>query len=402
MSKKMHTIEKFPVLYGVEKNGKEKMWSAHVETNKDKSLAVAVIEFGQVEGKHQIVRREYTEGKNIGKSNETTPLQQCINETRKKWTDKKEKERFLEKKDLEEELKCENGSLSSCSQKKVFPMLANTFEFTKKKKNNIVFPCYVQPKLDGLRCIIYLSPDKKSVMYQSRTGNYFETMEHMSPELHKVFKITEDENAVLDGELYTMDIPFEELAGIIKKKKITQADEEKLKKVHYHIYDIVNDKPYKERHEMLLVIKKKLKKPEYIEFVQTHMVKNEDECKTMFEEFVSNNFEGIMLRNIGGLYRENYRSNDLQKYKEFMESEFKIIDFKEGDGRDAGTVIWVCETPDEKREFSVRPKGTIEMRRELFNNAKKYIGKNLTVIYQELSELGVPRFPVGKSVRDGF
>lgn len=398
----MHTIEKFPVLYGVEKNGKEKMWSAHVETNKDKSLAVAVIEFGQVEGKHQIVRREYTEGKNIGKSNETTPLQQCINETRKKWTDKKEKERFLEKKDLEEELKCENGSLSSCSQKKVFPMLANTFEFTKKKKNNIVFPCYVQPKLDGLRCIIYLSPDKKSVMYQSRTGNYFETMEHMSPELHKVFKITEDENAVLDGELYTMDIPFEELAGIIKKKKITQADEEKLKKVHYHIYDIVNDKPYKERHEMLLVIKKKLKKPEYIEFVQTHMVKNEDECKTMFEEFVSNNFEGIMLRNIGGLYRENYRSNDLQKYKEFMESEFKIIDFKEGDGRDAGTVIWVCETPDEKREFSVRPKGTIEMRRELFNNAKKYIGKNLTVIYQELSELGVPRFPVGKSVRDGF
>jgi ATP-dependent DNA ligase len=402
MSKKMHTIETFPVLYGVEKNGKEKMWSAHVETNKDKSLAVAVIEFGQVEGKHQIVRREYTEGKNIGKSNETTPLQQCINETRKKWTDKKEKERFLEKKDLEEELKCENGSLSSCPQKKVFPMLANTFEFTKKKKNNIVFPCYVQPKLDGLRCIIYLSPDKKSVMYQSRTGNYFETMEHMSPELHKVFKITEDENAVLDGELYTMDIPFEELAGIIKKKKITQADEEKLKKVHYHIYDIVNDKQYKERHEMILGIKKKLKKPEYIEFVQTHMVKNEDECKTMFEEFVSNNFEGIMLRNIGGLYRENYRSNDLQKYKEFMESEFKIIDFKEGDGRDAGTVIWVCETPDEKREFSVRPKGTIEMRRELFNNAKKYIGKNLTVIYQELSELGVPRFPVGKSVRDGF
>jgi hypothetical protein len=73
--------------------------------------------------------REYTEVKNIGKSNETTPLQQCINETRKKWTDKKEKERFLEKKDLEEELKCENGSLSSCSQKKVFPMLANTFEF---------------------------------------------------------------------------------------------------------------------------------------------------------------------------------------------------------------------------------------------------------------------------------
>ena len=52
--------------------------------------------------------------------------------------------------------------------------------------------------------------------------------------------------------------------------------------------------------------------------------------------------------------------------------------------------------------FSVRPKGTIEMRRDWFKNSKKYIGKKLTVIYQELSELGVPRFPVGKSVREGF
>jgi ATP-dependent DNA ligase len=223
MSKKMHTIETFPVLYGIEKNGKEKMWSAHVETNKDKSLAVAVIEFGQVDGKHQIVRREYTEGKNIGKKNETTPVQQCINETKKKWTDKKEKERFSEEKDLgTEENKSEYGSSasSSSSQKKVFPMLANTFEFTKKKKNNIVFPCYVQPKLDGLRCIIY-ADEKGNPLYQSRTGNYFETMEHMSPELQKIFNLHGNDNIILDGELYTMDIPFEELAGIIKKKKKT-------------------------------------------------------------------------------------------------------------------------------------------------------------------------------------
>jgi DNA ligase-1 len=132
------------------------------------------------------------------------------------------------------------------------------------------------------------------------------------------------------------------------------------------------------------------------------MVKNEDECKKMFEEFVSEDFEGIMLRNVNGLYKQNYRSNDLQKYKEFMESEFKIIDCKEGEGRDEGTVIWICETPVDKRVFSVRPKGTIEMRRDWFKNSKKYIGKKLTVIYQELSELGVPRFPVGKSVREGF
>ena len=112
-------------------------------------------------------------------------------------------------------------------------------------------------------------------------------------------------------------------------------------------------------------------------------------------------YEGIMLRNIEGLYRCNFRSHDLQKYKEFMESEYEIVGAKEGDGRDKGTVIWVCKN-EEGKEFSVRPRGTIEMRKEWFENSQEYIGGMLTVIYQELSEMGIPRFPVGKSVRDGF
>jgi len=111
-------------------------------------------------------------------------------------------------------------------------------------------------------------------------------------------------------------------------------------------------------------------------------------------------YEGCILRNINGLYRTNYRSHDLQKYKEFIESEYEIVGFKEGDGRDKGTVIWICKTHDST--FSVRPRGSIEMRKELYENGNNYIGKKLTVIYQELSEMGIPRFPVGKSIRDGF
>jgi DNA ligase-1 len=51
-------------------------------------------------------------------------------------------------------------------------------------------------------------------------------------------------------------------------------------------------------------------------------------------------------------------------------------------------------------EFSVRPKGNLLHRRNLFTNSKKSIVKMLTVKYQELSELGVPRFPVGKDIRN--
>ncbi len=92
-------VEKLPMLYGVEKNGKVKTWDANIYlkgTDMKSGHAFATIEHGQQDGKKQMAVRDYTEGKNIGKKNETTPLQQCIAETKKKWLDKKEKESYQE------------------------------------------------------------------------------------------------------------------------------------------------------------------------------------------------------------------------------------------------------------------------------------------------------------------
>jgi len=94
-----------------------------------------------------------------------------------------------------------------------------------------------------------------------------------------------------------------------------------------------------------------------------------------------------------------HRSADLQKYKEFKDDEYKIVGFKEGDGIEKGCVIWVCETKD-KKPFSVRPRGTHEDRAAAFKTASKAVGKKLTVRFQELTEDGIPRFPVGLAIRD--
>ena len=62
-------------------------------------------------------------------------------------------------------------------------------------------------------------------------------------------------------------------------------------------------------------------------------------------------------------------------------------------------VVWECQTPD-GQTFRVRPRGTQEARRELFENGGDYVGQQLTVRYQELTDDGVPRFPVGIAIRD--
>ena len=162
----------FPQLFGSEKNGKVKVWSAIVSLKDD--IATSTITYGQVDGKKQIVLREYTSGKNKGKSNETTPYQQCFIETERKWKNKHEKENYITK----DEEKDENDN-------KIFPMLAGTYSIDSTKKNDIIYPCLSQPKLDGLRCIMYMR--NNTVLAQSRAGSYFESISFLTQSMKDIF-----------------------------------------------------------------------------------------------------------------------------------------------------------------------------------------------------------------------
>ena len=297
------------MLYGIEKNGKIKTWEANIYlkgANAQTSHAFATIEHGQQDGKKQLTVRDYTEGKNIGKKNETTPLEQCIAETRRKWLDKKEKESYQETVPAQHEEDHDAHPTTTATSaptggKKYFPMLAQKFEpeSSVAKKHTITFPCFVQPKLDGLRCIMYRDAATGEIRRQSRTGTYFDTMSHIATSLAPLF--AKFPNVVLDGELYTTEIPFEELAGLIKKKKLTENDFNRLCAIQYHIYDVVDEKaPFHARRDS---IKKMFAQvaastaasphhlPPYICLVETTEAKTTAEFKAEFPMECQVNFE---------------------------------------------------------------------------------------------------------------
>ena len=81
--------------------------------------------------------------------------------------------------------------------------------------------------------------------------------------------------------------------------------------------------------------------------------------------------------------------------------ECEIVGYKEGEGLEAGCVIWLCKTDGcQPKTFACRPRGTREDRHKLFKIAEDYIGKMLTVRYQEKTDEGLLRFPVGIAIRD--
>ena len=245
----------------------------------------------------------------------------------------------------------------------ILPMLANKWE---DRKKYISTPFYVQPKLDGVRLLV----SNKGCF--SRTGKPVKGVDHLSKGLK--------EGEWLDGECYDPDMSFEDITSAFKTNPTS---------LKFYVFDYFDmnrpDLPFTERMKKVTV--------------ETQLVHNESAVKKYHDTFVEQGHEGVMIRDAKSTYEVGKRSNYLLKYKEFQTEEYEITGAKTGHGRDANAVVWMCKTQD-GQEFTVRPEGTIAQREEHYKNHKNYLGKMLTVRFQNLTALGVPRFPVGVCIRD--
>lgn len=282
------------------------------------------------------------------------------------------------------------------------PMLAKTFDPTKSaSRQHLCFPAYVQPKIDGVRCIAVWSHDGKIMLF-SRTGWLLDS-HHLDGVRQELQKIWTRCNWCLDGELFHPDLGFDELSGICRSSK-SLSDETMIPRptVQYHVFDAIDltdaQKIFHDRLSYIGSVIRMESDSSLVRLIPTHEIHSVDQIMTQHQEFVLQKYEGIIIRNRNGRYQSGYRSWDLQKYKSFYETEFIISGVATGEGREKGAVIWECCTPTGKT-FRVRPCGSYEDRRALSENAASYIGRPLTVSYQELTEEGIPRFPIGKGIR---
>ena len=360
---------KFPTLYGKSSTGKIKVWKIKAEVHNGR--AAIVTEYGYEEGESQYTRVTIDKGKNLGRSNETTPFVQACLEAESKWKKKKDKGYAEKKEDLDK-------------NQTILPMLAHPF---KKRGHDIEWPAFVQPKLNGVRCLAH-KVSESQIQYTSRGGKPFTTMEHLTPYLLPIMTVGE----ILDGELFKMGMALQDIVATVKAKNPNT------QMIEYWVYDVVQTKAtFKERNRHLLGI---LPPWGPIVTVFTLLTKNETMMRKLHDQFVQAGYEGTIIRNQHGAYKPTDRSKHLQKFKDFIDEEFEIVGGKEGRGRDKGAVIWTCITEDGKM-FDVRPRGTMEKRREWWENRERYFGKKLTVRYLERSKDNIPiGNTVGLAIRD--
>lgn len=387
-------------LYGLNKAGGFKEWTISTDDH-----GLITIEHGKEGGKMQI-KSEFVKGKNIGRANETSPGEQAESEALSKI-----------------KTQIDKGYRHSKLELADIPMIAMLAVDNRKQGHRLVFPCLSSVKFDGVRLLA-----KKvggQVTLESRTGQLYDL-----PLIQAELNAAMVDGDVLDGEVYLHGYALQEITSAVKRTDPLKAIEKAQKKVdklidtsaqndidetmeelqeallinkirpllEYHVFDKPElDVPFSTRLEWLSEYMGRFFGSVLIKQVTYEVVRNAKDILIQHKAAVAAGYEGLMLRNLKGLYESGKRSADLQKYKEFLDSEFLILDIIPDKD---GLAVFVVQNTFSNNTFTVIM-GSKAEKAEYLRNKHKYIGKLLTVKYQTLYKgTLIPQFPVGVVIRD--
>jgi DNA ligase-1 len=391
-------------LWKLDSTGKTREWNISV-TDED-GKAKILIESGIKGGKFVPMATFVAKGKNVGRANETTYMQQAIMDAQSKM-----------KKQLKDGYTDDPANMVAHGTKgsgALGTMLARIYDPTGTQSSGKTLDKWgieneligAQYKLDGVRRFSFLN--MVGVEMYTRTGDPSSTLPHIEKELHesflrlvKLMPHLAETGMWVDGEAYNHDIPFNLINGITRKGAVT--DEEKAARllIKYHVYDVANEDGYEVRSKLLDHFVS-----EHVEVVPVeYMLATDENLKAFFEKAIAAGYEGAMIRVLGKPY-QHHRSNYLLKFKAFEDAEFLIVGAEPTvDGDRVGAFIMKMNEPSYDRSgkiietFKATPKCSHVEKIWAWNNLDKFIGQKATVDYFGLSEYGVPRFPRLKDLR---
>ena len=279
-----------------------------------------------------------------------------------------------------------------------YPVSAKPIDYSK--------PVFIQPKLDGVRCLIQC--DNGVITAYSRTGKVWKNIDHILFNLKPFFHW--NPNVVLDGELYNHDFKddFESIISMVRKTKPTDEDRSISEKhVQFHCYDVIdvylgNSKGeptnlvFSERDEWL---KGNLQSNHCVRHVETIQV-DESQAHFVHTQNLEKGYEGSIVR-LNTPYQCK-RSHSLRKFKDFSDAEANIVGYEEGKGKRTGTLGKFIMQDDDGNQFGCPPgKGhNYKDLAVMLTNIHEYMGQRATFTYFERTKAGSYRHPLFKCVRN--
>jgi len=279
------------------------------------------------------------------------------------------------------------------------PMLAHPMQPSRIPDTEWERGLCVQPKLDGVRCLIQHDLDEDGVHHInafSRTGKKWLNIHHILDDLVPFFRTNPD--VVLDGELYNHDLrnDFEKIISLVRKTKPTDEDRlESSRLVQFHCYDVINlDLEFADRAIWLRF----LRGFNTVKLLSHEVVNNEAQVQDNHTNNLCNGYEGSILRK-NSKY-ESKRSWTLMKVKDFHDTEATITGWVEGKGKRIGTIGKFTAIDSEGNEFGMPVMDKFEYLQKNFKKMQKWVGKTATFTYFERTKANSYRHPLFKCIRN--
>ena len=341
--------QEYPPLFKIDSKGSTRVWSVTASNDE------IIVSHGLKDGA-KIIDITKCSPKNVGRSNETTGEMQAVLESQALWIKKTVRDGYSDT------VKEFDGFIQ--------PMLAR--DYTKVAHQIKAKKLYVSAKLDGLRAIWIPSAQK----FQSRKGTFYDM-----PHLEAIMKFV---NVMIDGEIYCHEMMLNQIASCAKKNKAETAQ------LEFRAFDLIDcDAAYLVRYRELSNVVEQIDHP-LIKIVDC-IESTAEELGGHLNAYIEQGYEGLMIRQNEFKYEKGKRSLSLFKYKEFQDAEFKILDVKSD--KEGGGILCCIG-------FDVRMRGSDGERRHQLDHKEEYIGKNVTVRFQNYSAFGIPIFPVGICMRE--
>ena len=274
-----------------------------------------------------------------------------------------------------------------------YPVSDKPIDYTK--------PVFMQPKLDGVRCLIQYErraqPREDVVVAYSRTGKEWKNINHILQSLLPFFQA--NPNVILDGELYNHALrdDFEKIISCVRKTKPTAIDRSESRKlVQFHCYDIVDETLDFQSRSIKL---NTLLKPTYgIKLVKTIATPTESQAKVNHARNLDAGYEGSILR-LNDVYQCK-RSHSLRKFKDFHDAEAVLVDWVEGKGKRKGTIGKFIAIDADGNQFGMPVMDNFKKLQTNFEEMQEWVGEIATFTYFERTKANSYRHPLFKAIRD--
>ncbi len=283
-----------------------------------------------------------------------------------------------------------------------YPVSDKPIDYTK--------PVFMQPKLDGVRCVIqaeqvnhFSRPIEWQVKAYSRTGKEWKNIDHILQSLKPFFEA--NPFVILDGELYNHALrdDFEKIISCVRKQKPTDIDKaESRRLVQFHCYDVIDDiVTFSNRTQWVrkqFDFNEALRHAYGVRYVTTLQVLSEDGAKAMHKHNLDDGYEGSILR-LNTEYQCK-RSHSLRKFKDFHDAEAVITDWVEGKGKRKGTIGKFMAIDADGNTFGMPVMDNFKKLQTMFKEMQGWVGQEATFTYFERTKANSYRHPLFKALRN--